>query len=180
MVEQLVDFLAPLDFRVAEQVIEVPKIVCPHHAARTVVGAPQDGGTAGGSAYDRVSHRGHQAPCRAAPLTFQSALGLVLVDVLQDFLPGHFSSSSVEQMVDISVPHRGILGGFQGFHPGQSKAASSEQLVDIPVSHVACISKILISHRFLMKLLVKRFKGFFSHFSPAQESATLVRTRGRN
>ena len=28
-VEQLVDFLAPLDFRVAEQVIEVPKIVCP-------------------------------------------------------------------------------------------------------------------------------------------------------
>ena len=29
MVEQLVDILAPLDFRVAEQVIEVPKIVCP-------------------------------------------------------------------------------------------------------------------------------------------------------
>ena len=28
MVEQLVNFLAPLDFRVAEQVIEVPKIVC--------------------------------------------------------------------------------------------------------------------------------------------------------
>ena len=29
IVEQLVDFLAPLDVRVAEQVIEVPKIVCP-------------------------------------------------------------------------------------------------------------------------------------------------------
>ena len=40
-VEQLVDILAPLDFRVAEQVIEVPKIVCPHRASRTVLRAPQ-------------------------------------------------------------------------------------------------------------------------------------------
>ena len=41
MVEQLVDFLSPLDFRIAEQVIEVPKIVCPPRAARTVSSAPQ-------------------------------------------------------------------------------------------------------------------------------------------
>ena len=41
VVEQLVDFLAPLDFRVAEQVIEVPKIVCPPRGARTVLCAPQ-------------------------------------------------------------------------------------------------------------------------------------------
>ena len=41
MVEQLVDFLAPLDFRVAEQVIEMPKIVCPHRAARTIPLEPQ-------------------------------------------------------------------------------------------------------------------------------------------
>ena len=41
MVEQLVDILAPLDFRVAEQVIEIPKIVCPPRAARTVLRAPQ-------------------------------------------------------------------------------------------------------------------------------------------
>ena len=41
MVEQLVDFLAPLDFSVSEQVIEVPKIVCPPRAARTVLRAPQ-------------------------------------------------------------------------------------------------------------------------------------------
>ena len=66
MVEQLVDHLSLLDFPVPEQVIEVPKIVCPHRAARTVLGAPQDGGTAGGSACDRVSYRGHQAACRAA------------------------------------------------------------------------------------------------------------------
>ena len=36
VVEQLVDFFAPLDLRVAEQVIEVPKIVCPPRGARTV------------------------------------------------------------------------------------------------------------------------------------------------
>ena len=41
MVEQLVDFLSPLDFRIAEQVIEVPNIVCPRRAARTVLSAPQ-------------------------------------------------------------------------------------------------------------------------------------------
>ena len=34
MVEQLVDFLTPLDFPVPEQVIEVPKIVCPRSAGR--------------------------------------------------------------------------------------------------------------------------------------------------
>ena len=41
MVEQLVDKLSPLDFRVVEQVIEVPKIVCAPRAARTVLCAPQ-------------------------------------------------------------------------------------------------------------------------------------------
>ena len=41
MVEQLVDFLSPLDFRIAEHVIEVPNIVCPPRAARTVLRAPQ-------------------------------------------------------------------------------------------------------------------------------------------
>ena len=57
MVEQLVDFLTPLDFPIPEQVIEVPKIVCPPRAARTLWCAA-DGGTAGGSgsAYDRVSY----------------------------------------------------------------------------------------------------------------------------
>ena len=41
MVEQLVDIFSPLDLRVAEQVIEVPKLMCPPHAARTVLRAPQ-------------------------------------------------------------------------------------------------------------------------------------------
>ena len=41
MEEQLVDKLSPLDFHVAEQIIDVPKIVCPPSAARTVLCAPQ-------------------------------------------------------------------------------------------------------------------------------------------
>ena len=41
MVGQVVNILTPLDFPVPEQVIEVPKIVCPPRAARTVLGAPQ-------------------------------------------------------------------------------------------------------------------------------------------
>ena len=40
MVEQLVDFLSPLDFPVPEQVIDVPKIVCPSRAGRTFLGVP--------------------------------------------------------------------------------------------------------------------------------------------
>ena len=52
MVEQLVDILAPLDFRFAEQVIEVPKIVCPPRAARTVSPCAADGRPVGGRADD--------------------------------------------------------------------------------------------------------------------------------
>ena len=64
---------------------------------------------------------------------------------LQGFLPGQFSSSSVEQNVDFPVPHGRdrVGGGFLGVHPGQSStafggaqhfpAATAEQIVDIPV-----------------------------------------------
>ena len=41
MVVPQVDLLSPLDFPVPVQVIEVPKIVFPPRAARTVLGAPQ-------------------------------------------------------------------------------------------------------------------------------------------
>ena len=55
MVEQLVDFLTPLDFPVPEQVIEVPKIVSTPRCSHSPWCAA-DGGTAGGCAYDRVSY----------------------------------------------------------------------------------------------------------------------------
>ena len=134
MVEQLVDFLSPLDFRVPEQVIDVPKIVCPPRAARTVLGVPQ------------TVEQLVEAPTIVSLIDVIRQLVEQPVDIpvrawsgtggrLQGFLPGQYSSSSVEQIADIPVPHHGIFGGFQGFHPGQSSAASSEQLVDIPVPH---------------------------------------------
>ena len=54
VVEQLVDILTPLDLPVAEQVIEVPKLVCPPRAVCTVLRAPQT--VEQRSAYDRLSY----------------------------------------------------------------------------------------------------------------------------
>ena len=112
----------------------MPKIVCPLRAARTVLGAPQ------------TVEQLVEAP------TIVSLIDVIRqpveqpVDIpvrawggaggrLQGFLPRQYSSSFVEQIADIPVPHHGFYGGFQGFHPGQSTAASSEQIVDIPVPH---------------------------------------------
>ena len=120
MVEELVDFLTRLDFPVPEQVIEVPKIVCPHRAARTVLCAPQ------------TVEQLVEAPTIVSLIRACGGTG----GRLQGFHPGQYSSSSVEQIADIPVPHHGFFGGFPGFHPGQSTAASSEQIVDIPVPHV--------------------------------------------
>ena len=134
------DFLSPLDFPVPEQVIEVPKIVCPLRAARTVICAPQ------------TAEQLVEAP------TIVSLVEVIEqpVDIpvrawggtggrLQGFLPGQFSSLSVEQNVDIPVSHGRdrVGGGLLGLHPGQSStafggaehfpAATAEQIVDIPV-----------------------------------------------
>ena len=134
MVEQLVDFLTPLDFPVPEQVIEVPKIVCPPRAARRVLGVPQtveqlvDAPTI--VSLIEVIRQPVEQPVDIPVRAWGGTGGR-----LQGFLPGKYSSSSVEQIADIPVPRHGIFGGFQGFHPGQSTAASSEQLVDIPVPH---------------------------------------------
>ena len=134
MVEQLVEFLTPLDFPVPEQVIEVPKIVCPPRAARTVLGAPQtveqlvEAHTI--VSLIEVIRQPVELPVDIPVRAWGGTGGR-----LQDFLPGHFSSSSVEQIEDIPVLHHGFFGGFLGFHPGQSTAASSEQIVDIPVPH---------------------------------------------
>ena len=108
MVGRLVDLLSPLDFPVPDQVIEVPKIVCPPRAARAVLGAPQ------------TVEQLVEAP------TIVSLIDVIRqpleqpVDIpvrawdgtggrLQGFLPGQYSSSSVEQIADIPVPHHGIF-----------------------------------------------------------------------
>ena len=91
---------------------------------------------------------------------------------LHGFLPGQHSSSSVEQIANIPAPHHGFYGGFQGFHPGQSSTAVAEQIVTSQFRTVAGTSKILVSHRFLKKLLRKSFKGFW-HFSPAEKKCAV-------
>ena len=87
MVESLVDILAPLDFRVAEQVIEVPKIVCPPRRNVDLQGFPP--------------RQSSTAPCfpleRISEQTVEQIVDIpVSVGGLQDFRPGQ-SSSSVAQ-----------------------------------------------------------------------------------
>ena len=100
MVERLVDLLAPLDFRVAEQVIEVPKIVCPPRAARTVLRAPQ-------TAEQLVEVP--TEPAYALAVVAVQAIGLSAAMAL------------AEQIVDKPVPQvrRRGGGGLQGFRAGQ-------------------------------------------------------------
>ena len=132
MVEQLVDILPPLDFRVAEQVIEVHQIVCPPRAARTVLRAPQ------------TAEQLVEVP------TIVSLLQLIIeqnVDIpvpggggrnagLQGFLPQQSSTAMLssaeclsEQIVERIVDIPG--GGLQDFRPGQSSSSSSHFPADI-------------------------------------------------
>ena len=119
MVEQLVDILSPLDFHVAEQVIEVPKIECPPRAARTVLRAPQ------------TVEQLVEVPTIVSFSSLQRVMEQT-VDIpapqgggrhadLQGFLRGQSSTCAVPQIVD--NPASG--GGLQGFRPGQSSSASS-------------------------------------------------------
>ena len=172
MVEQLVDLLSPLEFPVPEQVIEVPKIVCPHRAARTVLGAPQTveqlvEALAIVSLIDVIRQRVEQPvdiPVRAWGGTGGR---------LQGFLPGQSSSSSVEQIADIPVPHHGFCGGFQGFHPGQSTAASLEQIVDIHVPHGGPYLQDPGFSSLPQEVAGEAFQGVFSTFPWRQKSAKI-------
>ena len=170
MVEQLVDFLTPLDFPVPEQVIEVPMIVCPPRAARTVLGAPQ------------TVEQLLEAPTIVTLIDVIRQPVEQPVDIpvrawdgtggrLEDF------SSTVEQ---IAVPHHGIFGGFQGFHPGQSTAASSEQIVDIPLPHGGPHLQDPGLASLPQEVAEGAFQVFFALFPVQKKVRKLVRTRGRN
>ena len=74
MVEQLVDFFAPLDVRVAEQVIEVPQIVLSTTGCSHRSWCAADGRTAGGSA---DGARVRACCCSSANPWFQGSTGSV-------------------------------------------------------------------------------------------------------
>ena len=157
----------------------MPKIVCPPRAARTVLGVPQ------------TVEQLVEAPTIVSLIEVIRQPVEQPVDIpvrawsgtggrLQGFLPGQYSSSSVEQIADIPVPHHGIFGGFQGFHPGQSSAASSEQLVDIPVPHGGLHLQDPGLASLPHEVPGEAFQGVFSTFPRRKKVRRLVRTRGRN
>ena len=121
MVEQLVDIL-PLDLRVAEQVIEVPKIMRPPRAARTVLRAPQTAEQlvevptiiSYSSLLQQTMEQNVAIPVRGR--------GGRNVD-LQGFLLLLCCSSLRSRTFDIPVPGGGVRG-LQGFLPGQASTTS--------------------------------------------------------
>ena len=71
----------------------------------------------------------------SSPLTFQFALGMVLVGRLQGFLPGQFSSSSVSRSQTFQFLIMVSLEVFKVFTQDRVQPASSEQIVEFPVPH---------------------------------------------
>ena len=104
---QLVDFLAPLDVRVAEQVIEVPQIVCPPRGARTVLGAP---------------------------LLADQLVEVPTVLTLSSSWRPLFTEEDIQRM--IAGLERGGGGARQGSRSGQESTPSWFRVVDNPVPQV--------------------------------------------
>ena len=102
-------------------------------------------------------------------LTFQFALGMVLVDVFKvfslDSIPPRLWSRSQTFQFLILVS----LEGFLGFHPGQSSAASSEQLVDIPFPHGGTHLQDPGLASLPQDVAGEAFSSGFYHFSPAEK-----------
>ena len=167
MVEQLVDILAPLDFRIAEQVIEVPKIVCPPRAARTVLRAPQTADllveVPTPVSYSSLLQRTLE---QIADIPVPSGRGGRDAD-LPGFLRGQgptahssslerISEQIVEQIADIPIAR----GDPHGFRPEQSSSS---------VAH---------SPAAWLNTEDEPFQGGFRTFSPDEKSATVTRHMG--
>ena len=175
-VDQLVGVLLHLDTPIPEHAIfEVPKISCPSRFPRSALREPQ-------KAEQLV-----EAPTLvsltwrllSSPLTFQFALGMVLVDVFKVFslarVPRLWSRSPTLQflvVVSMEVP--------KVFTQDRVQQQSQSRSLTFQFRTVAATSKILVSHRFLQKLLEKRFKVFLVLFPGGKKVRRWVRTRGRN
>ena len=116
----------------------------------------------------------------SSPLTFQFALGMVLVDVFKVFSlarvpPRLWSRSPTFQflvVVSMEVP--------KVFTQDRVQQQSQSKSLTLQFRTVAATSKILVSQRFLQKLLEKRFKGFLALFPGGKKVRRWARTRGRN
>ena len=167
MVEQLVDILAPLDCRIAEQVIEVPKIVCPPRAARTVLRAPQTA--------DQLV----EVP---TSISYSSLLQWTMEQIAA---------------IPVPLGREGRDADLQGFLRGQGPTAPyssleriseqiMEQIADIPVAcgdphdFLAGQSSSSVAHSPAAWLNTEDepFQGGFRTFSPDEKSATVTRHMG--
>ena len=175
MVDQLVAVLARFDTPIADQVIEVPKVSCPLRCGRTVLCTPQTAEqlvTVPTILYflkQTVGTRGRSG----GP---------------QGFLPEQRRPSTVEQIVDIPAPGRGVQRGLQGFSQERSStafdgaehrfpAATAEQNVDIPVPGGLSVSGSSSSSAVLRDV---RGDGVFRTFPQTKKVRQYLRTRGRN
>ena len=127
MVEQLLlGVLSPLDFCVAEQVIEVPKILPDDVPERTVV---------------RVTQLAEQLVEVPTPVSCMEQIADIPVPgrgvsgCLQGSLPEQSTvKRTASQIADIPVPGRGVSGSLLGSLPVQSTAKrTASQIDDIPV-----------------------------------------------
>ena len=160
MVEQLVDFLAPLDFRVAEQVIEVPKIVCPPRAARTVLRAPQTADQLVEVPTIVLLFFVDAADYGAEQLPFQFVVVEGETSIFKVFFPDRvqprrvfFWNAFLSRLWSRSLTFLFLLEAFKHFRPGQSSSS---------VAH---------SPAAWLNLEDEPFQGGFRTFSP-EKSAT--------
>ena len=151
-----------LDFHVAEQVIEVPKIECPSRAARTVeqlVEVPTP--VSYSSLFQRTVEQNVDNPAAGGSGAGGGLFGS---------LSGQNSAALWNRSVDI--PSGGRL---QGFQRGQSSTAFMEQITVSPNSRSR--SSTFSTSPGLRSVFFgfswTRWRRGFSHFLPNEKSATL-------
>ena len=100
---------------------------------------------------------------------------------LQWFPPSTEFFPSVEQIVDIPVPHRGYPGDLQGFHTGQGSTARPEQNVDIPVPRGGLQDfrpgQVSTASSSFSRSADEAFEGFFFALFREEKSAEVYRAR---
>ena len=153
MVEQLVDFLAPLDFCVFEQVIKVPKIVCPSRCSRTVLWKPQKA----------------EQLVEVPTVLSHSSLQQLIVEQIVD-IPAPGRAGGGEKLVEVS----------EVFPTGRIQQRFLEQIVlTFPVEVFKALAQARVQ-RLLQVLLITLGKVFFALFPRGKKVRDLVRTRFRN
>ena len=164
------DIISPLDFRVTVQVIEVPKIVCPPRAARTVLREPQ------------LAEHLVEVP---TPVSYSSLLQRTVeqnVDIpvaggrgagggLSGFLPRQNSTALFPWNRTVDIP---LGGGLQGFQRGkvQQRFWSSSPCLQIQVEVFQIVNQSRVPQRLLWFLLDTLVKVFFRTFPQMKKCDT--------